>query len=77
MHLNASLLPPLPTVQASLRRFHPILLLYACNPSSINQTHRKRAREELENGSSNWMRDLLRVSPVLYLIFHSDLFFED
>lgn len=27
-----------------------------------------------ENGSSNWMRDLLRISLVFYLIFYSDLF---
>lgn len=49
-----------------------ILLHDGCTPSSINQT---RDREELEIGSSNWMRDLLRVSLVLYLIFYSPLFF--
>lgn len=49
-----------------------ILLHDGCTPSSINQT---RDGEELEIGSSNWMRDLLRVSLVLYLIFYSPLFF--
>lgn len=49
-----------------------ILLHDDCTPSSINQT---RDWEELEIGSSNWMRDLLRVSLVLYLIFYSPLFF--
>lgn len=48
-----------------------ILLHDGCTPSSINQT---RDGEELEIGSSNWMRDL-RVSLVLYLIFYSPLFF--
>lgn len=34
----------------------------------------EKRREEPENGSSNWIRDLLRTCPFLYLIVFSDLF---
>lgn len=74
---SRSLQPP---VQAGLYAVRPGLLQQRRNPRSIHHTLRERERrrtretEELENRSSNWMKDLLRVPPVLYLIVYSDLF---